>query len=536
MSTGVTMATTTEVHRGRTAEMLPRLVAIVALVGVGAACGDRVAPPPAHAEESWSVTAWGELYEVFPEVDPLIAGQAAEAHTHVTVLDGFAPLAEGGVEIVLRGEGGSEERFVAEEAARPGIFTVAVTPRESGERDLFFRIRSPAGREEIRGGRVRVGDAATPGGMVRAPAPRGATDGGTAIPFLKEEQWRGAFATAWVREGALAQSVRGLARVRPPAGGEATVTATVAGVLASRPWPYPGAPVAAGAALFRIAPEVASERSMADLAAEERSLEAEHQAARARLARLEDLIALEATSERELAEARTRVAMLDARLTAARSELAGARAMRDGHDGGETHTVRAPFTGHVATVAASPGSAVAAGAPLARLVRTDVAWLEIDLAPADARRLAGEVIGVVVEADGEADAAPPRRFVGEEVRLVSIAPEADPTKGTVTALVEVASPGLVLGTVADVEVLLAGERTGIVVPRTAVIDDAGVPVVYLQLAGETFVRQAVTVEARQGDRLLVSGLVPGQRLVTRGGADIRRASLMASGEPAGHVH
>jgi hypothetical protein len=61
-------------------------------------------------------------------------------------------------------------------------------------------------------------------------------------------------------------------------------------------------------------------------------------------------------------------------------------------------------------------------------------------------------------------------------------------------------------------------------------------VVYLQLSGESFVRQEVHVQERQGELLLVEHLDPGQRLVTRGGDAIRRSSLMASGEAHGHVH
>ena len=60
--------------------------------------------------------------------------------------------------------------------------------------------------------------------------------------------------------------------------------------------------------------------------------------------------------------------------------------------------------------------------------------------------------------------------------------------------------------------------------------------VYLQLGGESFVCQQVDVLERQGDRLLVARLTPGQRLVSRGGETIRRASLMASGAGHGHVH
>jgi hypothetical protein len=73
-------------------------------------------------------------------------------------------------------------------------------------------------------------------------------------------------------------------------------------------------------------------------------------------------------------------------------------------------------------------------------------------------------------------------------------------------------------------------------PDSAVVDDAGESVVYVQLDGESFSRREVVVRHRQGDELLVEGVLPGERVVTLGGAAIRRASLMASGEAQGHVH
>ncbi len=340
------------------------------------------------------------------------------------------------------------------------------------------------------------------------------------------------FATEWVRRGALERSVAGLARVRPPAGGEAAVTAPVDAVLLPEPWPYPGQRVAAGAALFRLVPRVASERSLPGLEADVAALETELAAARARLGRLEELLALEAASRREVEEARSQEAVLAARREAAGRDLAAARAAREGGTAGAV-TLRSPLAGTVAEVTAAPGAAVGAGTPLARLVATDRAWLEVALAPEDARVLAaGAVRGAVVTLpEGR-----PVTFDPAAVRLVSVAPEVDPANGRVSALVEVPADGLVLGTSVEARLLLAGEVEGVVVPASALVDDGGVAVVYLQLSGERFARQPVRVVERQGERALVDGLFPGQRLVTAGGEAIRRSSLMASGEAHGHVH
>ncbi|HVS16148.1 MAG TPA: efflux RND transporter periplasmic adaptor subunit [Thermoanaerobaculia bacterium] len=508
----------------------PRSGAVVLAVTVLAACGAERPAVEAAGDASWSVTAWGDLYEVFPEVDPLVAGGVAVAHTHVTVLDGFAPLERGRVEIVLGGDG-DEQVFAATESVRPGIFQVELRPDRAGERELRFRVSSPAGEEEIPGGRVRVGSDESPGGIAVAPAPRGATEAGEPVPFLKEEQWRSDMSTGWVRRGTFARAIEGQGRVRAPAGGETTLTAPLAAVLDTRGWPYPGLEVDAGAILFRLAPRVAVDRSLPALEAALAELEAELAAARARQGRLGELFALEAASTRELEEARTLVAALSARASAARSDLDTARAAREGV---ASHPIplRAPFAGTVAEVTASPGATVEAGAPLARLVRTDLVWIEVLLSVDEARQLEQTPLAGVVLSFAEGSTL----RIEEGVHLVAIAPSVDPATGLVAAYVEAPGAGLVRGATPGVRLLLDEQVEGIVVPASALIDDGGVPVVYLQLSGESFARQPVRVLAREGERVLVENLTPGQRLVTRGGEAIRRSSLLASGEAQGHVH
>src|SRR3990172_2949011 len=125
-----------------------RVVVLLALVSVGGpGCRKDASKDgawPAAAPEGWSVTAWGERYEVFAETGPLVAGAAAISNAHVTVLSGFAPLKEGTVTLVLRGQGG-EESFKQERPKRDGIFPIELKPRSEGTFDLAFRIDSLAG-------------------------------------------------------------------------------------------------------------------------------------------------------------------------------------------------------------------------------------------------------------------------------------------------------------------------------------------------------------------------------------------------------
>ncbi len=493
-----------------------------------------VEQPVTKAGKTWSVTTWGRHYEVFPEVDALVVGEVALAHTHVTRLAEFTPLASGSVEFVLSGQAG-EQIFRSASPSRPGVFTIEVEPSAEGEYDLLFRIDGPEGVEEIRGGKVRVGNLEQPGGLIVAPAPKGGTDGGQPLALLKEEQWRSEFATHWVRRGRLARSLPGVARIRPPAGGEITVTSPVDGVVRSisgTAWPFVGRSVARGSGLLTVVPRVAADTSLAALESQAISLKSELEAARTRLARLRELFTLEATSQREVEDGRVKVETLAAQHTAADRDLQSARSSRQGGFA-EGIELRAPLQGEIAAVHASAGSTVAAGEALIRLVQTDRVWLEVAVAPHDARLLNDQqLVGVVLD-DGEQ----PALRVAEELRLMSVAPEISPRTGTVTILLESAPiPGFILGATAQAQILLGEAQEGIVIPASAVVDDGGVAVVYLQLAGESFVRQEVRVLERQGDRLLADRLTPGQRLVTRGGEVIRRSSLMSSGAAHGHVH
>ncbi len=515
--------------------LLPLAVLALALLP---ACRDAGPEGDEHAGEAepWSVTAWSEHYELFAETDPLIAGREAPSHAHFTVLDDFSALDRGSVTGILRG-GGREETFHAPSPLRPGIFQVVFRPAREGTFDLVFRVEERGRREEIAAGRVRVGTAESPGGLVEPPPGTPAEDaaGGEPIGFLKEQQWRTPFATAWAETGSLRRTLRAPATVRAAGGGEATLTAPADGVVTAARWPHVGLEAARGTPLFTLAPRVEGERSLSELGADVTSLEAELHAARSRLARLRELLAVEAASRREVEEADAAVRALSARLEAARRGRAAAGAVRRGGAGPESFRIAAPIAGRVAEVAVSPGQFVAAGAPLARLVRTSPVWLELALRPAQAAALTAAPAGLFVRRWAEEEPFP---VPAGELRLVSRSPEVDRATGMVPVVLEVRRgvDVLRLGSRVETELLLPGEVRGIVLPASALVDDAGVEVVYVQLGGESFARREVEVVARQGPRVAVRGIAPGERVVTRGGNAIRRSELLGSGAVEGHVH
>jgi RND family efflux transporter MFP subunit len=412
---------------------------------------------------------------------------------------------------------------------------VEIQPAAAGDRELSFEIEVDGVTETIPGGTVRVGSAGDPGGLLSSPHALPAGDGGEMMDFLKEQQWRTRFATAWAVEDALRSSVTGTSRVEPPAGGDVSLTAPVDGVVRATTWPYTGQPVAAGDGLLTLVPSAPTQRSLAELEASVVELGALAEAAAARVERLESLLAREAVSRREVEQVRAEATGYRARLEAVQAELIGAEAARQGREGVPGLAIKAPFAGRVAEVLVSPGEHVDAGTTLLRAVRERPVWIRVAMIPEDSALLEGGIAGLILDTGAT---SAPVEVSARDVRLIAVAPEVDPGSGTVDALIEVrrSVDELKPGIRATAQILLPGEIEGVVLPEAAVIDDAGVSVVYVQLSGESFSRREVIVRHRQGERVLVEGVLPGERVVTVGGAAIRRASLLASGPVEGHVH
>jgi hypothetical protein len=76
-----------------------------------------------------------------------------------------------------------------------------------------------------------------------------------------------------------------------------------------------------------------------------------------------------------------------------------------------------------------------------------------------------------------------------------------------------------------------------VIPLSAVLDEDGRPVAYVQVEGERFERRDLTLGGTSGDTALVlSGIEAGERVVTGAAYQVRLASLSTSVPAHGHEH
>jgi cobalt-zinc-cadmium efflux system membrane fusion protein len=75
------------------------------------------------------------------------------------------------------------------------------------------------------------------------------------------------------------------------------------------------------------------------------------------------------------------------------------------------------------------------------------------------------------------------------------------------------------------------------IPISAVINEGGQNVVYVQVEGEAFERRPVQLGLRSGDLVAVEGdLKAGERVVTEGAAAVRAAAATPGAFGHGHAH
>lgn len=502
------------------------LVALVMWVG----CSKQGPPAETPQEpETIAVTRWTEKTELFMEYPPLVAGQSARFAVHFTDLRDFKPLAEGQVVVELRSVSGRAERFPTEGPSRPGIFGVDVKAGEAGTYSMVVRLEAAALKDTHQLGQVQVF------ADVETAAKAAETEEVEAISFLKEQQWTLDFATEVVTERALREGLRVPAEVRPRTGGEAEVTVPVAGRVATTgSVPGIGTSVRKGQILARIIPRTATP---ADRAALESALEQ----ARAMLSlaqrdreRAERLLSAGAVPSKRLDEAKTAETTAEARFQSAQSRLKQHESSRSAEGDAPDDSLfllRAPLAGVVAASQVTPGASVEEGETLFRIVSTDPVHVVASVPEAESSRI-GQLAGGELELTGESRPLP----LG---RVVSIGRVVDPQSRTLPVIFEVRNPAARLAVGQSVFVRLFTKDTAQrpAVPESAVVDNAGRPVVFVQAAGESFVRRPVQLGSREGGHVhVLEGIKPGERVVTRGAYQVRLAALSTQIPAHGHVH
>ena len=500
------------------------LLALGAALLATAACTDST-EGDAEAARAGSVTAthYTEATELFVEYRLLAAGRQRRFDAHLTWLDSDRPVSEGELTVELVHGDGTVDRGTARVSDTPGIFRVLVRPSKAGNARLRFLLNA-RGRTAIHDlGPVRI----FPTSEAAAAATPPHEENPDRIAFPKEAQWRIPFDTQPALVRRLEDAIPVTVDVRLAPDAEAIVSSPVAGVVRTGGRvPAPGMAVRAGQTIATISAQLGGGEDVAslDLAIAQARINVE--AARREVGRTSRLYRAEAVAQRRVQEAQTALRLAQAELSAAtrrRSALGG---------GGPGVPLVAPISGQILSSALVRGASVEAGAELMRIGNPNDLWLVAHVPEAQAGRVVSPTGIDLIREGGTAS------FVnGQGVRLVQGGGFVDPRTRTMDVIFAFSG-----GSVRPGQRLQGRLRTGfaretLAVPASAVVNEGGQTIVYVQVEGEAFERRLVQTGLRSGPYVAVAGdLRPGERVVTVGAAAVRGAAANPDAFGHGHAH
>lgn len=507
-----------------------------------------------HDEEKTSqVTVWTDRIELFVEHEYVIVNQPARFITHVTDLVTLHPRSDGPVTFVMHGPSGEREEQTVEAPARAGIYLPDLTFPKAGTWNVSLRIPIDSEEYVVNLPAMKVYPSAHDVAHAPAPTPP------EGIGFLKEQQWKILSKTESVRRRSLTEHVRLTGIVRFVPGKRAVVSPPVEGRLIRTPdshLPSLGENVQEGQILALLQPAAASalqslalelDVRSAQIQGEIRQAHAALEKAEQALRRTKELHEKKAKSAREVEEAEFERQQAAAALESAKSVLQSYK--KAGEDlrskqigispevGAPILPLKAPISGRIVSVEVAEGEFVGSNRSLFTILDTSTVLIEARVPESDLVRIRPDVGASYALPGAQHELKPVIDGIGG--RFVDLGSEIDSVTRTAPLIYEAANTegNLRIGLALTVYVETDRAEEALVVPTTAIIEEDGQSVVYVQLAGETFERRDVSLGIRGGDFVQVlSGLSDGERVVSKGAYAVRLASVSSTIPAHGHAH
>jgi RND family efflux transporter MFP subunit len=474
-----------------------------------------------HAPGNIAVTLWTDRTELFMEYPTLLVNQDATFVIHFSKMDDFKAVTTGKLTAIFRKTDGTEVRVSADAPSRPGIFLPVVRFAQAGVYGLELQLNSPQVEDVVQVADVRV--YASEKDMPHAEE----ESGGDQISFLKEQQWKIDFRTEPTGQHRLFASIRAVGEILPKIQAHAEVPALVNGMILpdqNAHIPSVGTWVKKGQVLAVVSPPAHTDAGL-------NRMRKDYLLAKGEYERAQRLFDKQAISKKRLEEAKLIYEAQKASFDVIEQQVD----FESLNGNGELHFhVKAPIAGILEEIHFHSGEAVDVGQKLFTITNPERVWLKAQVPLSQVARLKNaQDASFTVEGYD-------REFSVSELngKLISVGSIADRTSRTVPVIFELDNPEqqLKIHMFATVSVKTQEALDALAIPISAVYDDNGIPVVYVQVEGETFERRVLKVGITDREYVqVIEGIEPGERVVTEGGYQVRLASLSTS-VPTGHGH
>lgn len=483
-----------------------------------AANDEMVGPEPI------AITDYSDKTELFVEFDPFVINTPSTFLAHFTYMDTFKPFKEGRVEACLSFTDQTKECFNVDAPAFEGIFKPVAIPTQSGDAKLSIAIKLGNINVTHELGTFKVYESA-------AQIPLSKEEEDESISYLKEQQWKVEFATQTVKKRLLRESVSTFAKIEVPANNEYLLSAPVSGIVTLKEGINVGSKLEKNMPVAYITPLLGQKEDISTLKFELEKAKTNLALKKYDYERLQKLKADNAISQNRLVVAEQEYAVAKAQLANVTQRLKQFDTDSDKNLG---LSLNNPINGTVNKLFALSGSYVNEGDAIAHIINAEKLWLNINIPQNDISKI-NEPLGAELLMDAHALTF----TAGENAKFIYFNGNIDPKTRCASLLFEVdnASSLLKSGAVYAAKAYTGKTIEALAIPKSAIINDNGQHVVYIQVGGESFERRNVQTGLSDSGYIEVfSGVNEGEHIVSKGVYDVLLSSISPAAAGHGHAH
>ncbi|PHR42485.1 MAG: efflux transporter periplasmic adaptor subunit [Fluviicola sp.] len=467
-----------------------------------------------HGQEtdlSVDTTIWTNKLELFVEYPALVVGNTSRFAAHFTELADHQPIKKGSVTVSLV-KGNKGIRHTVESPSSPGIFTPALQPSQAGTYNLIFEVNTPDLKERIDAGIVQVYESteAAEHSLVNQ------SNTEPEISFLKEQAWKIDFQTTPVKRDTIYGVLELSGKWMSTPGTQRTLNAGSSGnVLYETPDMVEGIAVRKGQVLMRISGE---NMNVGSIETEIRKAKAEFEQAKSTYNRKKELYELEVVPAAEFEEVEKRYEVAQANYQQMLKNY-----------GANGVVIRAPFNGYIKHISVENGDFANAGQPLV-IIGSELNNMIKATAPPEKSNLIAQTKKIWLMENG--------KTLSEKGKVISIGRTVTEDNPLLPVFIEVSAPiNVVEGSLAEVHIAYTSGEKGMVIPKTALLENFGAYKVIVQTGGESFEMRPVKIGVFNGDYVnVIQGLKEGEMVVSKGVYQVKMASMAGSAPAHGHAH
>lgn len=453
--------------------------------------------------------------ELFVELTPFVVGQNNALEI---VLSQLHPLQALALPIQLKI---NEQATQAIPALEKGIYRTSLSFAKAGPQQLTILVQTDSQTLSFALPPLPVASSTAQAKTALYPQ----KDAQGSITFAREDMWQNGFVLAPVQKRPVGQIIHTSGSIEPATSNLITMVAKREGVVSLRKKNLTsGTAVQAGELLFSVTGRgIVSDDLEMNFVKAQSNLERQ----KANLSRKGQLLEDQIIGQKEYDEALNAYQVVEAEYRNIQKVF---------NKGSKRHLVTAPNKGFISQVGVQEGEFVVAGQRLGTLLQTSRLQVRVDVSPRY-----GSLLPLVVDANFiNPYSEQAYSLASLEGSILSFGKMTSHEEGHYLPFYfEVNNhPDLLPGTLIEVYLKTQANGLELTIPKSAVLEEMGSQVVFVQRSGGTYDKQVVQLGATDGEYVqILEGLAEGDHVVSEGALRIKLAAMTGTVDPhAGHNH